>query len=143
MNSERIRLMARIAILRKQEGRGSFEIYRDRLFDYLFKKIVKAAVIYTLGAAAAAVGVLLWAFSRPQALNTTHLQFYGGVGAFSWLAGLILVCLIAGAVEKVRYVKAQEDVHKYHRMYNRLKWLNDKEESRQQQASGQGAEETA
>ena len=143
MNSERIRLMARIAILRKQEERGSFEVYRDRLFDYLFKKIFKAGIIYTLGAAAAAVGVLLWAFSRSQAINTTHLRFYGGVGAFAWLIGLLLVCILTGAVEKVRYEKAQADVHQYHRMYTRLKWLNDKEESRQSAAGRETPQEKA
>ena len=140
MNTERIRLMARIAILNRQEGRGSFDICRDRLFDYLFKKIVRAGFIYTLGAAAAAAALLLWAFSRPQAINTTHLRFYGGVAAFAWLTGLVLVCIIAGVWERARYKKAQEDVHRYHRMFVRLKWLNDKEDMKNGAVNAEPAE---
>lgn len=128
LNEERIKLMTRMAIYEKREGKEMLPIGNYYKSDYVSLKMVTAGISITV---AYALFIVLWGVSRAEYLmeNIHVMDLAALVKKFAagYFLLLIAYLLIAFIVYMRRYKAAKNSLKKYYRQLKELSRMYDEE----------------
>lgn len=142
LNQEKIRMMARLSIFEKREGRDVPRISRYYKADYISNRILRAALHYSLCFLLVASFVLLLKINRIfESLNPDFLLSLGRGILLLYLLGLSAAVVAAAALSANYYDRIQRLGDRYLDELERLLELEEAEDALP--ASPRGKEETS
>lgn len=126
LNEEKVKLMTKLAIYEKKEGKADFKVSKYYRTDYIGLNVINSAIVATL-IYLAAVGCIVIDNIETLLTDITSMDLLGiGKTMLIWyLVFLVAYVVIAVLVYNVKYFKTKKKLEKYdddlRRLYNLYK----------------------
>lgn len=131
INEEKVKVMNRLAMYEKQEGRQHLPVSRFYRSDYIGLALIKNFFLVTIGYVLILAAIA--AYNSEYLLNNIHKMNLIGLGV-SVLAGYVVVLVVYSILTyiqySVRYHRAKKSVKDYYGELTRLEKIYGREEKK-------------
>lgn len=130
LNNNKIRIMTKLALYEKREGREDIRTSHYYKMDYIRYHLLKTIVSTTCGFLLIIIlGTLYYAETLIDDIMNINYQKLGGQIVLVYIGLLIIYILCTVAIVSNKYLKSRKNLSKYNKELNALKEIYSKEDS--------------